>query len=1329
MSKLTDYLYNYIDEDAKRMQKTIENKLEFNSLKGISNETQVKKMNKKGMFFNHQEFIHRFLSRYDNLFIYGEPGIGKSGASLGFAEKLKRDYFEKKKNSFVQNFIEGSLPYYEHVYVIVSRDIILNQLKNEVVKKYSQVGDYENLGGITISGQKRTLTNEITKYYTFTTHTQFAKDISKYNDEELNMKYSNCLFIIDEIQNMRLKSKKKINYVMGNENIFNEKQIKKMEKKTSDKTLSYKQFYRLFQNIKRYKIVTQSATPIVKLNLEIVPLLNLTLPKDKKLNPNKNYSNKEIKPYIRKKIRGYISYIKKETGFTYMEYIGKNITFETIEGTDHFERKIYLSEMGSIQKTSYRIEMTAYEEENVDDDDETFNKNLYLHLRDISLMVYPDGSYGNIKGYGFDKYIQETTYKKTKKGQSGSSWNWFLKKEKRSDKNTFPIYKYNDQVYIPGYDGKKLSFKDYLQNIDLFRELSGKYVDILELFKNNIDFYNELLSSKMNILPYGKPQFGLGAFYCYFESVTGGGVYAFSLFLENNNLLRFERFNTSQDPFEKNEFGEEIIDQKKFKKKLRYAVISGQTPSPIEENILKIFNSQENVYGDYIKLIIVTSKGREGISLMNVISTHIVTPVWNEPDLEQSVNRGNRVNGATQIINVLQNLDEEELQLIQERQEKPIINEDGYINLALKVYLHVSVDLNEEENEEILEEERLIEKPSLFDEYEDIQGNLVSGLPKKFYIPPTIKEESVIDYFSVELYMYDKAYFERSKINLILDELKVTSVDCLINYSRNVSSNPEIDYYKCRYGNQKPSNKDQNSFISLYADKYKGYIMYILENIFSNESINIINIKLFSQYLNQMLKYEKSTYKLDEFYGILYNKTGQYYILDEYPEEVIESILDIIVKDKDILMNKYNIPSYLYQSYPFVYILPSYQYKKKIIPQSYLTGRYKHVIKKKCVSFKDYMNLFDDEWVEYFNKKEKNKVQYFESFNDMTPKIHIIEKIIIDSILNTDLYDYLKQLSSKEPKIIEFSDILLENFFSEGDLEILLSLPRNFFIVRKPSKKLYQHKQSKIIPIGKKRRGRKSKNNIPKVVLPSINPKQYQNKQISFEQLDGDLEDDIVILHNLNKIDNKLGSSYYSGEKLSVGSSYYRILDVEYYNNEPKFQNKFTQDKLINPYISWSDVSDIDVPVYHLLLKMRYVKEIIPFFQYSVYGVMEGGKFKIASQLSENKSETKKDTRKINPGRYFKSWPKSDIIPILWKLNISSNGHPFKPKKIGNTNDIYTMAQVLERKKILSDTNVIIKEDPSMIKFFYRWQFLTTPKIAMKLKNYFIKNNMMLYLE
>lgn len=85
-----------------------------------------------------------------------------------------------------------------------------------------------------------------------------------------------------------------------------------------------------------------------------------------------------------------------------------------------------------------------------------------------------------------------------------------------------------------------------------------------------------------------------------------------------------------------------ITNDKLKKDGKRYCEFHGGIDKETRKTHKEIFNKSENKYGKYIKIIMISPAGAEGISLNNVRQVHIIEPYWNEVRIEQIIGRALR---------------------------------------------------------------------------------------------------------------------------------------------------------------------------------------------------------------------------------------------------------------------------------------------------------------------------------------------------------------------------------------------------------------------------------------------------------------------------------------------------------------------------------------------------------------------------------------------------------------------------------------------------------------------------------------------------------------
>jgi len=143
---------------------------------------------------------------------------------------------------------------------------------------------------------------------------------------------------------------------------------------------------------------------------------------------------------------------------------------------------------------------------------------------------------------------------------------------------------------------------------------------------------------------------GLHLLYSHFRTIEGIGI--MKLILEANGFAEFK--------ITKNNDSWVIVEKDEDVNKPKFVLYTGTETAEEKEIIRNIYNgmwdfvplsiatklrerSQSNMYGEAIKIIMITSSGAEGINLRNTRFVHIVEPYWNMVRIEQVVGRARRI--------------------------------------------------------------------------------------------------------------------------------------------------------------------------------------------------------------------------------------------------------------------------------------------------------------------------------------------------------------------------------------------------------------------------------------------------------------------------------------------------------------------------------------------------------------------------------------------------------------------------------------------------------------------------------------------------------------
>lgn len=364
--------------------------------------------------------------------------------------------------------------------------------------------------------------------------------------------------------------------------------------------------YELFMSTKNIKFLFATGTPIINHPFELVPTFNILMGKELfPENPihfnnyfvdSKNHKIKN-KNKFQNRINGMISYYGDE-------YFDK----ENREGYPS-QKPIKIEKISmSIEQFGRYKEARDLEKREESSRIKKGEKNVGFKIQDSSLKI--TSSYRirtrQISNYYIPEYALKFSRGRTK------------------------VEKFPQQIT-----------KQDIKNLDIF---SPKFKRILSNIKK---YYISASTNKLGVV--------------YSEFVSGEGLSLFSRVLEEvenysiwNNISLDREFQEElvlSNPFAENDKpirggNKSIAENDKISKSHRtprtYAIISGDIPFYERENIIKTFNSKENINGKLISLLLISKTGAEGLSLHNVRHIHIMEPFWNYARIEQVIARGVR---------------------------------------------------------------------------------------------------------------------------------------------------------------------------------------------------------------------------------------------------------------------------------------------------------------------------------------------------------------------------------------------------------------------------------------------------------------------------------------------------------------------------------------------------------------------------------------------------------------------------------------------------------------------------------------------------------------
>lgn len=576
-----DDLFNTYDED---MYDTIRRKQEFTDTT-ITDEVSLPL---PGTYLKHQLFIQRFLSGYtpyNAMLLWHEVGVGKTITSISVAEAMKRFGFKS-------------------TLVLVKGQNVARNFRNEIIKiepNYIPSDALDAKGKII---NERKVTYSVNQHYNINTFLIFCKEIehllnSSVGQAKIKKDYSNRVIIIDEVHNLRSND---TTDEMEEEDV----QAPMAIRNPKDRIDKYIILYKFLHLVENCKILLLSATPMKNEASEFPYIMNLILPESKQLktytNENDNFkieylASDEVfndkKEELSLKLKGYISYLRQSQSKETMPTV-----IET--GIPVFPGFVPLVSL-QMEETQYEDYVKAYQ---LDAPKEEEPKEGELRVK----IEREGGVWQNCRQSILSCFPEYTTDKK----------------EKKTRGNVAPSsIQYNAAPYMKIVKSMIGESKDPLEIISKIKPYSIKYHYILQ------HIYDTFTESKKD-KKMGRKSFVFGKF------VEGSGLFLLE------QMLQKLGFSSAQPSLIN------AINRQEGGKAPRYAIITSKPMSngPLSSgdvnNLLKAYNAPENIYGEYIQILIGSSTIGESRSLTCVRDIFILTPHWNYTETEQAIGRGIR---------------------------------------------------------------------------------------------------------------------------------------------------------------------------------------------------------------------------------------------------------------------------------------------------------------------------------------------------------------------------------------------------------------------------------------------------------------------------------------------------------------------------------------------------------------------------------------------------------------------------------------------------------------------------------------------------------------
>lgn len=429
--QIDDLVYFYPEQYDPNIQDIITSRFEFSEL---ASEVKEKKV-QPGELFVHQQLIQRLILVLDRIFLFHKTGTGKTRAAGGSSEKLKLGMINVVSD-FLDIYMKPQRTNIKRIYWLTKGKSLLKETKIQLACK-SGTTEYITPAVENSTTEKQrdgNLTRALGKYYTINTYGEFVGKVIKqfgtrlYEDDgtivgdkrikgrnirlqpfteeqlrALKEEYSDCMFIIDEVQNIKEQ------YLGPNETYDTKRAV-------------YQTLSTIFEIVERTKILFLSATPMINSVYELRGSLNLILPSERRIPhdfPFETATYEHIEPYL----RGIISFVSESDTsvrplFNGVRILSKDGTIykHLFEGREYESHMlVYASEMSSIQNQAYK-EFLSLNRQNIENESEAF----HVNERQLSNFVYPNGKYGDAASKEYIQSIDEnnTEYALTNLGKT-----------------------------------------------------------------------------------------------------------------------------------------------------------------------------------------------------------------------------------------------------------------------------------------------------------------------------------------------------------------------------------------------------------------------------------------------------------------------------------------------------------------------------------------------------------------------------------------------------------------------------------------------------------------------------------------------------------------------------------------------------------------------------------------------------------------------------------------------------------------------------------------------------------------------------------------------
>ena len=602
-------------------------------------EESEKRCNAPFELMPHQLFVKNFMSMqtpYNSLLLYNGLGSGKSLTAIGVSEEM-RTYMKQVgvhkrivvlaspnvvNNFRLQLFDESKLRLENGIWTINSSiaQAILDEINPTHLKDMSKSRILANVHAL------------IKTYYDFKGYVKFSNEISNAlkpfpegdprRIRKIQSMFNNHLFVIDEVHNIRLT-------------------------RDNDDLTTANYLYMIAKHAKNVRFVLLSATPMYNSYKEIIWLTNLMNVNDRRTEITNEQiftktgefrtpiSSNELvgEALLRKKLMGYVSYVRGENPYTFPFRIYQSNLPKPPDNEPPIYPPLFMSKIGDIQKRVYQMALKQIQQ-----------RRTTVQSADASTPTN-DMDMGSVTE---QKNMNVATHiPKDDSAKLGIQKNMMTYLETLDnvgyEQLRVPIQTLN--IVYQDIPADKMDTQQNM-NMDFFVGKLGleQVVQITPEKRYKYQSNSSHFFEKQKLRPYSQKistildhiHGSTGIVMIYSEFIYGG-VIPMALALEEAGFARASR---SQGKPSTSLFLEPPTPPIPG---MYYTLITGDkdySPNNVED--LAKINHPDNRNGEYVKVVIISRAGAEGLDFKNIRQVHIMEPWYNMSRIEQIIGRGVR---------------------------------------------------------------------------------------------------------------------------------------------------------------------------------------------------------------------------------------------------------------------------------------------------------------------------------------------------------------------------------------------------------------------------------------------------------------------------------------------------------------------------------------------------------------------------------------------------------------------------------------------------------------------------------------------------------------